>query len=227
MIKLCGFALSNYYNKVKFVLLEKGIPFEEVHVELSPDDRLLGRSPLRKVPFIETEQGVLCESQVIVDYLEAAYPQTPLYPPDPFAAAKQRELAVFVDLYLELVARDVYMPAFFGGVVSEGTKGRVERLLRRHIDGFQRLARFAPYVGGETFGMADASAFASLPVVGLATRQVYGVDFLQDAGIDWKAYVKVVGARPAAQKVTADRKAYMEAQAAAQARAQATDQAKK
>jgi glutathione S-transferase len=107
----------------------------------------------------------------------------------------------------------------------------VEKLLRRHIDGFKRLARFAPYVGGETFGMADASAFVSLPLVGLATRQVYGVDFLLDAGIDWKAYVKVVGARPAAQKVTADRKQYMDMQAdmqaAAQAKAQAAAQAKK
>lgn len=27
MIKLCGIALSNYYNKVKFVLLEHGIPY--------------------------------------------------------------------------------------------------------------------------------------------------------------------------------------------------------
>ena len=29
MITLCGFAVSNYYNKVKLVLLEKGIPFSE------------------------------------------------------------------------------------------------------------------------------------------------------------------------------------------------------
>ena len=29
MLKLCGFAVSNYYNKVKLSLLEKGIPFEE------------------------------------------------------------------------------------------------------------------------------------------------------------------------------------------------------
>ena len=76
MIKLCGFSASNYYNKVKFVLLEKGIPFEEVHVLFSPPDELLGRSPLGKIPFIETDEGVLTESQVIVDYLEAAYPQT-------------------------------------------------------------------------------------------------------------------------------------------------------
>ena len=29
MLKLCGFAASNYYNKVKLALLEKGLPFEE------------------------------------------------------------------------------------------------------------------------------------------------------------------------------------------------------
>ena len=29
MFKLCGFALSNYYNKVKLALMEKGVPFEE------------------------------------------------------------------------------------------------------------------------------------------------------------------------------------------------------
>ncbi|HKB52834.1 MAG TPA: glutathione S-transferase N-terminal domain-containing protein, partial [Ramlibacter sp.] len=27
MIQLHGFALSNYYNKVKLALLEKGVPF--------------------------------------------------------------------------------------------------------------------------------------------------------------------------------------------------------
>ena len=31
MITLSGFTLSNYYNKVKMVLLEKGIPFVEEH----------------------------------------------------------------------------------------------------------------------------------------------------------------------------------------------------
>ena len=29
MLKLCGFAISNYYNKVKLALLEKGVPFTE------------------------------------------------------------------------------------------------------------------------------------------------------------------------------------------------------
>ncbi|MFX7832924.1 glutathione S-transferase N-terminal domain-containing protein, partial [Acinetobacter baumannii] len=33
MITLCGFPMSNYYNKVKLALLEKGIPFTEEGVK--------------------------------------------------------------------------------------------------------------------------------------------------------------------------------------------------
>ena len=29
MLTLCGFSASNYYNKVKLALLEKGLPFTE------------------------------------------------------------------------------------------------------------------------------------------------------------------------------------------------------
>ncbi|MEO7010096.1 MAG: glutathione S-transferase, partial [Caldimonas sp.] len=48
-----------------------------------------------------------------------------------------------------------------------------------------------------------------------ATKIVYGVDLLAAAGVDWKAYADLVGARPSAQKVTADRKASQEKKAAA------------
>jgi glutathione S-transferase len=49
----------------------------------------------------------------------------------------------------------------------------------------------------------------------MATKAIFGRDFLLDAGIDWKAHAKLVGERPAAQRVAADRKAYVEATAAA------------
>ena len=38
MITLCGITLSNYYNKVKLVLLEKGIPFTEERVATGSKD---------------------------------------------------------------------------------------------------------------------------------------------------------------------------------------------
>ena len=208
MIELCGLPLSNYYNKVKLVLLEKAVPFTEVRVSTgSREEAVLAASPLGKIPFLRTPQGPLCESQVIVDWLEAAYPEPPLVPADPFAAAKVRELATFIDLHLELVARELYGQAFFGGTASESTQQRVRKTLERHIPAFTRLAKFAPYVAGDTFTLADCSAWVSLPLVGMATKSVLGEDLLAAQGVDWKAYVKLVGERPSAQKVTADRRA--------------------
>ena len=208
MLTLCGFAISNYYNKVKLVLLEKGLPFDEQLVMTrSKDEAVLSASPLGKVPFLRTEHGSLCESQVIVDYLEAAYPNPPLVPADPFAAAKVRELTTFIDLHLELVARELYPLAFFGGTVDDATKERVRKQLTRQIGGFKRLAKFSPYVAGEQFTLADCAAFVSLPLVGMATKIALGEDMLASAGVDWKTYTRMIGERPSAQRVVADRKA--------------------
>jgi glutathione S-transferase len=217
MITLCGIPLSNYYNKAKLALLEKGIPFSEDYVKThSHAEDVLSCSPLGKVPFLKTPQGALCESQVIVDYLEAAYPDAPrLIPADPYQAAKVRELISYVDLHLELVARELYAEAFFGGQVSDGTKKRVARVLPENIAAFKRLAKFGPYLAGDTFTMADCAGWVSLPLVGMSTKIIYGEDLLQAGGVDWKPYAKLIGERPHAVKVAADRKADQERSLAA------------
>jgi len=212
---LCGFPLSNYYNKAKLALLEKGLAFDERFVHpraFSEDD--YAASPIGKIPFLITPQGPLSESTAILEYLEAVQPEPRLYPADPFAAAKVRELITFVDLHLELVARELYPKAFFGGEVSEATIERASRLLKKHAAGFARLATFAPYVAGDTFTAADCAACASLPLVAMASRIVLGEDAIAAAGIDWKAYVKAVETRPTAQQVAVDRKAAQDALAA-------------
>ena len=212
MIVLCGFSISNYYNKVKLALLEKGIPFtEEVVKTRSQDEAVLSATPLGKIPFIRTEHGTLCESQAILNYLELAYPNPPLLPADAFQAAKVHELSTFIDLHLELVARELYPKAFFGGAdISEANAVRIRKQLEKNIAGFKRLAKFSPYVAGDTFTQADCSAWVSLPVVSMATKIVYGEDLLAGGGIDWKPYSKLIGERPSAQKVTSDRKADQE-----------------
>lgn len=213
MITLCGFAISNYYNKVKLVLLEKGIPFDEEYIKPGQkSEDVLAASPLGKVPFIRTPQGALCESQVIVDYLEALQPEPRLLPADPWAAAKVRELTTFVELHLELVARELYPQAFFGGTVSERNQERIRALLQKNIEGFKRLAKFAPYLAGDRFTQADCAAYVSLPLVGLATKAVLGEDLLLAHGVDWKAYGKLIGERPSAQRVNADRVAEQQGQ---------------
>ncbi|MDB5843188.1 MAG: Glutathione S-transferase N-terminal domain protein [Polaromonas sp.] len=208
MLTLCGFPISNYYNKVKLALLEKGVPFREEVVTLPiSDEAALAASPLGKIPFLRLPEGELCESQAIMEYIEAAYPAPPLLPADPFAAAKVRELITFTELHLELVARELYGQAFFGGTVSDATQARVRRQLEKNIPAFGRLAKFSPYAAGEQFTQADCAAFASLPLVGMATKAVLGEDLLLAAGIDYKPYIRLVSERPAAQKVLADRKA--------------------
>ena len=212
MLVLCGSTVSNYYNKVKIALLEKGVPFTEEKVNTgSKDETVLSATPLGKIPFIRTEDGVLCESQVILDYIERRYPNPPLLPADPFQAAKVRELITFVDLHLELVARELYPKAFFGGELSEANGARIQKLLKKNIAGFMRLAKFSPYVAGPTFTQADCAAWASLPLVSMATRAAFGEDLLAAAGIDWKPYSKLVNERASAQKIVADRKAEQEA----------------
>ena len=208
MITLCGFAVSNYFNIVKQVLLEKEIAFTEEHVTTgSKDAAVLADSPLAKIPFIRTPQGGLCESAVILDYLEAQYPTHPLMPSDPFAAAKLRELITFINLHFELVARELYGQAFFGGTVSEATQASVRKRLEKNIAAFKRMVKFSPYIGGDTFTLADCVAFSNLPLVGMATRAIYGEDLLIAGGLDYKAYTKMLGERASSQKVNADRKA--------------------
>lgn len=207
-ILLCGFSLSNYYNKAKMVLLEKGLPFEEQYVASGrKGEDVLAASPLGKVPFLRTPHGTLCESAVICEYIEQLLPEPRLLPADPWAAAKVREVTQFMELHLELVARELYGQAFFGGSTSESHQARVRKLLDRNIPAFKRLARFEPFVAGETFTLADCAAYVHLPLVALTSRAIYGEDLLAAHGVDWKGYAKHIAVRPSAQRVDADRKA--------------------
>ncbi|MCB2042157.1 MAG: glutathione S-transferase [Rhodoferax sp.] len=204
-LKLCGFSASNYYNQVKLQLLEKQLPFEEEMVRTgSTDASVLDRSPMGKVPFLDTGIGCISESMACAEFLEAAYPQHALLPADPFAAAKVRELVIYTELHLELVARELYAEAYFGGTVSDETKERVRRRLSRGVEGFACIAMFKPFVAGDQFTLADCAAIVHLPVVAGAAKIIYGEDLL--AALPVKDYIKAMGERPAVARVNADRK---------------------
>ena len=203
MLTLCGFSASNYYNKVKLALMEKQIPFAEELAWLgstNPEE-----SPLGKVPYLRTQHGAISESDAIIEYVETLSDKVPLLPADPFAAAKVRELCVYLNLHLELVARNLYPEAFFGGKVSDSLKQKLRPQLEKNIAAFGKLARFSPFIAGERFTLADCAAAMHLPVLGGACKIIYGEDLL--AALPAKDYLKRVGERPAVQKVNADRKA--------------------
>jgi len=202
MLTLCGFSASNYYNKVKLALLEKGVPFEEELAWVGETD--LAASPLGKVPYLKTDEGTLCESTVMLEYIEAKYPQPALLPADPFAAAKVRELLRYLELHLELVARNLYPEAFFGGKVSDAAKEKTGQQLEKNIAAFAKLAKFSPFIAGDSFTLADCAAVVHLPLVSGATKIVYGRDYL--AVLPVRDYLKKLGERPSVVKVNADRK---------------------
>jgi glutathione S-transferase len=207
-LKLCGFAVSNYYNKLKIQLLEKAVPFEEELVWVGPaEPATLLRSPMGKVPFLETPHGCISESAVCADYIEHAYPQHPLIPADPFEAAKVREIITYLELHVELVARELYPEAFFGGKVDEAVKTRVRKQLTKGVAGLTKLLKFSPYVAGESFTLADCSAIVSLPLASLASKAVLGEDLL--AHLPVKAYSQQMAQRASVQKVNEDKKVCM------------------
>ena len=207
MLKLVGFAASNYYNVVKLALLEKGVPFEEQLAWVGETDR--AASPLGKVPYALTENGPISESTVILEYLEARHTEHPLLPADPYQAAKVRELLRYIELHLELTARNLYAEAFFGGKVSDGLKAKIKPELEKYIGGFAQLARFSPFIAGDSFTLADCAATVHLPLVASCTKIIYGEDLL--AGLPVKDYLKRVGERASVQQVNTERKANTEA----------------
>jgi len=215
MLKLCGVRISNYHNKVRLALLEKGVEFEEDdQCAPSQEEGYLERSAMGKVPFIEVDGKTLTESQAICEYLEDMYPQKPLYPKDPRERAKVRELISYIELHVELPSRRLHKQAFYGGTVSDETKAHVERELAKGLKALGRLARFAPAIAGPEFTLADISAFVHLSIVSVVTRVVLGRDMVEELLPQAKPYLKMLGERPAFQRVSADRKAAAEAFAA-------------
>src|SRR3990172_12804156 len=217
MLKLCGFPISNYYNKVKFALIEKGVPFEEER-HMTGRDSIAAGSPIGKVPFLKTDRGFLCESQAITDYIEDPPPNPPLYPRDPFARAKCRELIDFLELYLELPARRLYPEVYFGGKVSDDVKTSAREQLEKGMQALAHAAKFSPFIAGAEFTYADCAAHVHLPLISQVTKKIYGEDFLSRIPAI-AAYLEKIRDRPAAKKVNEDRKADIERSVAAQKKA--------
>lgn len=180
MLKLYGFAVSNYFNMVKIALLEKQIEFEEVMAYPNQEQDYLCKSPMGKVPCIETQHGFLSETSVILDYLEQQYPAIPLYPAAPYARAQVRELIKCIELYLELPARRLYPGVFFGGSNSAATIEEVQPVLKRGATAVKALAKLSPFIAGDSLSYADIVASQTLPNANHVTQSVYGWTLIDD-----------------------------------------------
>jgi len=176
MLKLHGFAVSNYANMVHLALLEKGIPFE--YVETYPDQSpgVLAQSPRGKVPYLDTPEGFINETNVILEYLEDLGTGRRLLPSNPFARAQVRALMKEIELYVELPARTCYAEAIFGGKVPEPIKEKARVELTAGIATLSRHAKFSPYVAGDEFTLADIMFLYSIEPAATVAQRLFGLD---------------------------------------------------
>ena len=210
MLKLYGFSVSNYYNMVKLALLEKGLPFEEVPFYAGQTPEALAVSPRGKVPVLGVKQGFINETSVILEYLEQSQEGPALLPADPFARAQVLALCREIELYIELPARACYAEAFFGMSVPEAIKEKSRAELLLGMGTLGRHGKFAPYVAGESFTLADLYFMYSLNLACGVGEKLFGLDLLEPLP-KGRALLARLNEMPNAQKVEADRQAAMPA----------------
>ncbi len=186
-VTLHGFWRSSSTHRVRIALALKAVPhrLRSVHLgrreQLEPD--FLALNPAGQVPVMEHEGLVLTQSVAILRYLDLRWPDPPLFPQDPRAAAQvwevvervnsfmqpfqmpgtvRRALMSHLDLPTELAAESVaaFVPAQLAGAL---------RLLEAHV---QRT--------GGAFCVGDAVTAADVLVVPqLDGAERFGVDLAE------------------------------------------------
>ena len=190
--RLHGHPVSNYFNTVFAALIEKDASFEIVQVGASQDEAFLARSPMGKIPYLETAQGCIAETVAIVEYLEDEIPNPPLFPANSYSCARARQIINVVQMYVEAPVRSLFPGVFFGGTNAPESTASARQMLDRATGALRRLTNPAPWLLADGFGAADIFAFYSLDIAERVTRFVYGRSILGEARLsDWHANVAI------------------------------------
>ncbi|SFQ95989.1 glutathione S-transferase family protein [Poseidonocella sedimentorum] len=92
---------STCSQRVRYVLHAKGLPFEEIRLDLFAGDQLkpdyLALNPNGVVPTLKDGETAIIDSAVIMEYLDEAYPGAGLTPENPVARARMRSMMRFID----------------------------------------------------------------------------------------------------------------------------------
>src|SRR6476660_9754821 len=85
-LKLYNAAQSTCSQRVRFVLNAKGLPFEEVHLDLLAGDQLkpdyLALNPNGVVPTLDHDGAIINDSSVIIEYLDEIEPACEGFTPE-------------------------------------------------------------------------------------------------------------------------------------------------
>ncbi|HWP58542.1 MAG TPA: glutathione S-transferase family protein [Candidatus Acidoferrales bacterium] len=165
MIKLYHFPLSTNSRKVRIVLLEKGLEFERVLVDLTKGEQkspeYLKIHPFGQVPALDDDGFIVYDSTIINEYLEDEYPYPPLFPPDSEGRARARLMEDFRDNFLNPpivdIMHEIRKPE------GEKSTARIEQSKARVLACFDRIEKELEgkeYLAG-TFSIADIAFMAN------------------------------------------------------------------
>jgi glutathione S-transferase len=94
MLRLYHYWSSVCSQKVRLAIAEKRIPWESTHIDLFKfqhwEPSYVSLNPKAVVPTLDHDGRIVVESNVIIEYLEGAFPEIGLRPADPHAQAKMR-----------------------------------------------------------------------------------------------------------------------------------------
>jgi len=176
-MKLYHFPASTNSRKVRILLIEKGLEFERINVDLTKKEQkkpeYLKINPFGQVPALDDDGFIVYDSTIINEYLEDEYPHPPLLPNDSDGRARARLMEDF---------RDIHFTPHFVEIIHEIRKPEAERdqkviqnakgIITQCFDRIERELEGRDYLAG-TFSLADISY---MPNIALLERLEIPVD---------------------------------------------------
>lgn len=207
-LRIFGSPISSYYNKIKIALIELAIPFEEIPFMPGAGNWPESGSPSGKIPFMQTSNGSLYESQAIVEYLEDIRPaaSVSLFPESPLERARCRELIQYIELYLDTPARAVYPAAFWGKELNQTVLANALEHLEKGLRTLERRSNLQQWLCGERYTHADAAAWVHLSTIRRTLNIVGQKEFLNQRLPALQGYLDRLAERPSTQRIEADRR---------------------
>ena len=189
MLNIYGIPLSPFVRKVHWALAHKGIEFQSIPTmpgDSAPEFRAL--SPLGKIPVLQDDDFSVPDSSIILRYLESQYPQNPLYPEAPKAAATVSWLEEFADTKLvegcAVFFRERFVnPNMMNKPTDEDAVEDAQNNLMPPL-----LSYLESVVAEEGYFSGDALSVADLGITSAFVNARYG-----DYTVDATAYPKLGG----------------------------------
>jgi len=113
MLVLHGISASPFVRKVLTVLHLKGLAFEQrPQMPFTQDAAYRKINPLGKIPSLQDGDFTACDSSVICEYLDDAYPDIPVYPTSATEKAHARWLEELSDNQVTEYATGIFFQRF-------------------------------------------------------------------------------------------------------------------